>query len=321
MSSWYGVAGRGRTGTGVELAFGSTAGGSTTRSGILVPVGLVDGRDHGFDHGLAIALASDAPLHLLHAVPPDLPFSFRAAERRRRLVALAGQARSTGVTVHVTERHGDPAEVIAMYANAQAVDLVVIGAEPRTGWARLGRSSMAERLLKYTRRPTLVVPPDHPTGLASERVIVAVDRIASLPALVGRALGIVGVRSPRLAVVHVVDSLQSADAVIDPARWLVPEFREQLLGDVRRDLESVIPEGLEIPVHLATGPASEGIEAAAAEIGADLVVIGASRQPLRLGSTAARLVRRAQCALLVLPDDAAAVEGAGPLAVPDTRAA
>lgn len=290
-------------------------------SGILLPVGLVEGRDCAFDQGLALAAAAGAPVHLLHVVPTDRPFSFGAAERRRRIIGLAGLARSAGVPVHVTERHGDPADVIAMYANAQAVDLVVICAEPRTGWARLLRSSVAERLLKQTRRPTLVVPADQPTGTAYDRVLVAVADGAALPSLIDRSLGALGLPASRLEVLHVVDSLQSAGAVRDPARWLVPEFREHVLGDVRRELAAVMPGGLDVPVHVATGSVSEAIEATAAQVGASLVVLGASRRPLHLGSTSARLVRRAQCALLVLPVDSAAVEATGPLAVPKTRAA
>lgn len=88
------------------------------RTTVLVPVSLAAGRNHAFDHGVAVGRSTGADLHLLHAVRPDLPFSFRAPERHRWLARLAHRARVEGLTVRVTEQHGDPAEVLVVPADA-----------------------------------------------------------------------------------------------------------------------------------------------------------------------------------------------------------
>lgn len=270
-----------------------------THTSILVPVSLTGGRDHAFDTGVALATATRAELHLLHAVAADLPYSFRAGERLRRLLELRQRAQAAGLTVHVEERHGDPAAVIARYANAQAVDLVVLAAEPRRGWAGWLHSSLAERLLKHVQRPTLLVPaapgplPDYATA------VVAVDDVASLSPLVTRAAALIG--AERLSVVHVIDNLESAGAVQSPARWLVPEFREHVVRETARALSEALPAHLDVPVRVTTGPVLDAIETAVTDADAGLLVIGASRRFRHLGSTAARLLRRAPCALLVLP--------------------
>ena len=283
-----------------------------THTSILVPVSLTDGRDHAFDTGVALATATGSELHLLHAVATDLPYSFRAGERLRRLLALRQRARAAGLTVHIEERHGDPTGVIARYADAQSVDLVVLAAEPRRGWSDWLRPSLAERLLKRLQRPTLLVPaapgalPDYATA------IVAVDDVASLPPLVATAARLVG--AERLSVVHVVDSLESADAVQHPARWLVPEFRDHIVREAASTFTDALPAHVEVPVQIATGPVVEAIEAAVEQAGAGLLVVGASRRFRRLGSTTARLLRRAPCALLVLPHDAVAARPHGAVA-------
>jgi nucleotide-binding universal stress UspA family protein len=52
-----------------------------THNRILVALNLTDGLDPAFERALALAKTSGAGPYLLHAVPGDQPFSFRAAER------------------------------------------------------------------------------------------------------------------------------------------------------------------------------------------------------------------------------------------------
>ena len=127
---------------------------------ILVALTLSDGRDAAFERGLALAKASGAELYLLHAVPDTRPFSFRSAERLRRAAQLRERATHAGVIARSFEQHGDPAEIIVRHAEARRVDLVVLGSERRSAWARFRHRSVAEQVLRRTSRPTLVVPSD-----------------------------------------------------------------------------------------------------------------------------------------------------------------
>ena len=108
---------------------------------ILVAVNSLNGRDAAFERALALATSSGAELYLLHAVPVNQPFSFRAAERLERMADMRKRAEDAGVRVQTVEQHGDPAEIIELHANAREVDLIVMGGEARRGWGRTGRWS------------------------------------------------------------------------------------------------------------------------------------------------------------------------------------
>ena len=287
---------------------------------ILVALTPTDGRDPAFERALTLAKASGAELYLLHAVPANRRFSFRAAERLQRSIELRERAEAAGVTVQMAEQHGDPAEIIVLHADARPVDLIVMGTERRTGWARFRRPSVAERVLRRTKRPTLVVAGDDTVdGSAFENVLVAVDLSPASRPLIETAMRLLRGDARELTVIHAVDSIEAAGAVHNPARWKVPEYRGYVLDGARRQLEALMPlsvgADLKAQIRVAAGSAAETIGAHAADVNADLIVMGRSRRFMHLGSTAVRLLRSTRRALLVVPPTTPAqtVDAGGPV--------
>jgi nucleotide-binding universal stress UspA family protein len=277
---------------------------------ILVALSLTDGRDAAFERALALANTSGAELYLLHAIPASHSFSFRAEERLQRAAELQKRAEAAGVNAKTVEQHGDPAEIIVLHADARPVDLIVMGTERRTGWARFRQKSVAERVLRRTTRPTLVVPSDDAADASAfGNVLVAVDLSPSSRALVDTAMHLVGSGVRQLTAVHAVDSVEATDAVRVRARWLVPEYRGYVLGEARRRLKAVMPEsigtGVTPGLRVTTGAAAEAIRAHAADADADLIVLGRTKRFMDLGSTAVRVLRNTDRALLVVPPTAA----------------
>ena len=127
---------------------------------ILCAIDLEKASERAFDRALNLAIISEAKLHLLHATPANVPFSWRAAERLRYLTDLRERAEAAGVKVRVDEQHGDPARVIVLHANARKMDLVVLGSNRRRGWRRLREGSVSERVLRRAAWPVLIVPWD-----------------------------------------------------------------------------------------------------------------------------------------------------------------
>jgi nucleotide-binding universal stress UspA family protein len=85
---------------------------------------------------------------------------------------------------------------------------------------------------------------------------------------------------------------------------VVPEYRTHLLDDARRNLAalvSAVPAGVGARLDVSTGSAAHAILERAADVNADLVVVGRSRGFKVLGSTAQRVLRRNDRALLVIP--------------------
>jgi nucleotide-binding universal stress UspA family protein len=277
---------------------------------ILVALSLTEGRDPAFERALALAKTSGAELYLLHAVPADRPFSYRAAARLRRSIDLRERAEAAGVKVRMAEQHGDPAEIIVLHADARPVDLIVMSSARRTGWARLRQPSVAERVLRRTKRPTLVVPADDSVeGSAFENVLVATDLSPASRSLIESSLQVVGGDDREVTVLHAVDTIEAAGAARNRARWVVPEYRSHVLSDARRQLEDVMPPrlgtGVKPQLRVAAGSPAEAINGHAADVNADLIVMGRSMRFMHLGSTAVRVLRTTNRALLIVPPTAA----------------
>jgi nucleotide-binding universal stress UspA family protein len=273
---------------------------------ILVAVNSPDGRDAAFERGLALAKSAGAELYLLHAVPVSQAFSFRGGDRLERMAGLRTRAEDSGVRVQTVEQHGDAADIIELHANAREADLIVMGGEARRGWGR--RSWVAEKVIRRTEVPTLVVPSDAPdTSTVFGNVLVAIDLSPASEDVLRGALGLTASQTSRLTVMHTVKGLEAADAVRSPARWKVPEFRSHVLEDARRSLEALVsgvPAGTDTHVQVSAGSAARAILEHAADADADLVVVGRSRGFKLLGSTALRVLRKNDRALLVIPSAA-----------------
>jgi nucleotide-binding universal stress UspA family protein len=274
------------------------------RKRILVAVDSPHGRDAAFERALTLAQSSGAELYLLHAVPANQPFSFRAAYRLARMEEMRSRAEAAGVGVQTVEQHGDPAQIIELHASARNVDLIVMGGEPRSGWQG-HRSFVAERVIRRTSVPTLVVPSDAANAPASFRnVLVAVDLSLGSKDVLRRAIALSAGEAVRLTVMHTVTGLEAAGAVQSRARWMLPEYRSHVMADARRTLDalvSAVPAGIGTRVQVSTGSAARGILEHADETNADLVVVGRSRGFKLLGSTALRVLRKNDRALLVVP--------------------
>jgi len=272
---------------------------------ILVAVDSLNGRDAAFEHALALAKASGAELYVLHAIPLDRRFSFGAAERLKRLRTMRERAEDSGLRVQTVEQRGNPAEIIELHANARDVDLIVMGNEARPGWRRRG-SAVTERVIRRTAIPTLVVASDvRDTRTSFRNVLVAVDLSPASKDVLKDALALTANEAAQLTVMHAAKTAETTDAV--PAAWIMPEYHTHILEDARRTLEEVVsavPAGIDTRVQVLTGSAAGIILEHAAQVDADLIVVGRSRGFKLLGSTALRVLRNNDRALLVVPSDA-----------------
>ena len=137
---------------------------------ILCAVDLEKASERAFDRALILAVLGQAKLFLLHAIPANIPFSWRAHERFEYLTRLRERAEAEGLKVRVEEQHGDPAKLIALHANSRKVDIVVLGSNRRRGWRRLREGSVSERVLRRAAWPVLIGPWDAPrAGVIAKR--------------------------------------------------------------------------------------------------------------------------------------------------------
>ena len=271
---------------------------------ILVAVSTPSSRDAAFERALTLAKSSGAELYVLHAVPANRRYSFRASERRERMADVRTRAEEAGLRIDTVEQQGDPAAVIELHARAREVDLIVMGSAPQRNWFSR-RSSVAEKVIRRTHVPTLVVGDSAADGAVPfRRVLVGLDLSPSSKDVLDGAIALTAGDPAQLTVMHTVKGIEAADAVQTPGRWKVPEYRGHLIDDARQAMATIaaaVPPRVETEIRVATGSAARAILERAAGVGADLIVIGRSRGFSLLGSTALRVLRGNDRALLVVP--------------------
>ena len=77
--------------------------------------------------------------------------------------ALVARGRALGITVSFLVWTGEPGESIVSAAEAEDVDLIVVGTHGRGRIGRLLRGSVSEAVVRNAPCPVLVIPPD-PSG-------------------------------------------------------------------------------------------------------------------------------------------------------------
>jgi universal stress protein A len=137
---------------------------------ILVPTDFSECSDQALAYGRAMAATFGASLHLLHVVqdPYTQPWAAEAfpaplgdmlaqwqEQARVRLQGLVAEAERAGVMVAV--QVGSPFQEIVSYAEAQHIDLIVIGTHGRGPIGHMLLGSVAEKVVRRAPCPVLTV--------------------------------------------------------------------------------------------------------------------------------------------------------------------
>lgn len=274
----------------------------TNHKRILVPVTLGATPEYGFERALSLARNSGAELYLLHAVPLHQAYGFRAELRAKRFRDLRERAVVAGVAVQIVEQQGDTADVIVLHADTRPVDLIVMSSGRRTGVARVRKPSIAEAVIRRTVKPTLIVRETETRGYKS--VLAAVTVSAESAQLINSMMALPGMEVQQLTVVHAVEQIEAADAYQNPARWKVAEYRGHVLDEARRNM-AVMMQGVEtaakVELRVSGGPVAEVIDRHVTDVDPDVIVVGRSNRLLPFASTARRILRNTDRAVLVVP--------------------
>jgi nucleotide-binding universal stress UspA family protein len=146
---------------------------------ILVPTDGSQAAEYAVDQAVDLAEKYDARIHALYVVDvdatsyslgteqvdrirqgrlDDMPEIKAQADDATGYVAAAAKARGVAVTEHVSV--GEPARAIRTFVEDSDTDLVVMGSHGRSGLSRVILGSVAEKVLRRTRLPVLVVDID-----------------------------------------------------------------------------------------------------------------------------------------------------------------
>ncbi|MFB6160068.1 MAG: universal stress protein [Haloferacaceae archaeon] len=243
-------------------------------------------------HGVAVARAFDARVHAVSAVDPsrlgghsvgdvtdlvERRLEVARASARDALEHVVDVADAAGVDADTAVVEARPGEALRAQARETGADLVAMGTHGRTGLDHYLVGSVAERTVRTSPVPTLVVHGERETLPEYGTVVVPTDGSVHAERAAGLAVALADAFGATVHALHVADG---ADG--DPTAAV----RERA-ADAGVPAESVVRDG--VP--------SRAIVDYADEVGADLVAMGThGRTGLDrrlVGSVAERTVRTA----------------------------
>ena len=303
---------------------------------VVVPVDSSPGGETTVALAVALAKRRAANVDLLHVVRPRGPSVFDSPDlalvgqtssphgRIERLhdsspsETLASTAQHDDMRVrHVTHK-GEPSRVIAAYAQLAVAAVIVIGkyyGSPR--WRR--STGVASSLSRSAPVPVLIVPPQDPADTPLRtgpftNIVSAVDFTVSSAVALRTALDLAKTSGGRVTMVHVLKNAPGRMVFSgSEALGAIDEVHAEA-ANVAARLRREIPAGAagRIDSRVTTGDPHRGILDVAAQIQADLIVMGVPPRgrvdEVLFGSTLRGVLRRATSPVLVLPVVAGAHE-------------
>ena len=220
-----------------------------------------------------------------------------------------------GLEVEPVIVEGEPAAEIANAVRDYRIDLVTVVTHGRRGLARALFGSTAEEIIAEAPCPVLTIrPPQHDfvehrersTEIRLNRILLATNFRPSSIAATSLAREMAAAHKAELHAVYVIGDYFEQISVMFPEGG--KSALSRMRDEVRQRMHSFAGEGNgSVKTHIAEGRPYAEIARIAAEIDADLIVIGTTIHASlfggapALGSEIERVVRNAPCPVLCVP--------------------
>jgi|SRR5436190_8076661 len=291
---------------------------------ILCPVDFFPGSLHAFDYALKLAKNYGARVIALHVVEPVIPTIYEPAfsvpdltnalekESKRLMKDLTSKAAKVGVPLESQVKLGDIDTEIRQAIEKTKADLVVAGTHGSKGFERWLMGSVTEKLMRHCPVPLLVIGGRRKAGVAPpaiDSLLVTTDFSDGTADALSHAFSIAQECRAKIDVLHVVDEL----ALLE----MPSSIRESVIAGVRKNLDRLVPEKAralcETHTTVTTGTPYQAILKTAKKDKVALIVMNVHGKGMLdrvlVGSTAERVVRGAECPVLLIPPKASAKTG------------
>lgn len=283
---------------------------------ILVPLDFSRASMEALDYVVALAKKFAAAIHLVHVTAPDEAAVPGAAHLMRQTAESLAFARERPAETH--EKHvapfwpanshvrtGQPYQEICDLAREIDADLIVLATRGNTGLKRILLGSTAERVVRFTPCPVLVVRRHKSAQLRISKILVPTD--FSQCAIAGETYAALWAKTfgARLLLLHAV--LPPAPVLNGRVGASLPADNLTVIANARLDMEAStkldLMEGVKCETEVRMGYAVDEICNETDNV--DLVVISThGRTGIKhalIGSVAEQVVRYAKCPVLVVP--------------------
>jgi len=298
---------------------------------VLVPVDFSRPSREAIQFSLPLVKLFGAELHLANVVPPDELLSSTAALPlimpqirigtgiRKRLKDLAAEYSIEILPANVHTLRGHPFEAICRLAREIKTDLIVTSTRGNTGLKRLRLGSTAERIVRYSPCPVLVVRGEERNSfsasngkagrpLAFKKILVPIDFSSCSMKGLDYAKALAKNFGASLVLLHSVH-LQYYVSSDEYARYDMPLLMQQEERTARKQMSDLVQKTdwnrIKVEQSMQIGHVGDQICTRAKDYGADLIVTAThgttGLKHILLGSTAEYVVRHAPCPVLVVP--------------------
>lgn len=266
-----------------------------------------------------LARSLDASLHVVHGAHfprPEISQEFaipglswealqEAAHKEVSQVSAGLRERGAEVSEEVSEL--DPIEAIRRAVDRHDADLVVMGTHGRSGFQHILFGSVAELTVRTSSCPVWTVKEDEDrAGDPIEGILVATDFSDHAAAALDFAIDLARPLGARIELTHVfsIPAHYFTPYGVAPADALVTELIESAKTMLRECAVAISSEGVEVESHFRRAAASVAISELAAEVEADVIVMGTRGNTglkyVFLGSVAERTLRLAPCSVVTV---------------------
>lgn len=259
----------------------------------------------------------DGTVHLFHSHIPvtelDEPYSMGMSSNvynsfeevedsiRERLNELADKHINSKHRGEVIVAIGNPAQAIVN--EAEEFDLIVLSTHGRTGFRRFLLGSVAEKVLRMTPTPVLVVEDKSDIGNI-EKILVTTDFSDNSDAAFPKALNIAKKTGGTVTLLHVISLEQFEGEEASPS---LKKIREQRIKLIEKEFFHELKDRANSKIIVYGGSPHEAIFNHVKENDYNLVVMSTVGRTgldyLMMGSTTANVVRNVDTAVLSIRPD------------------
>lgn len=287
---------------------------------ILIPTDGAQGAEAGAQHGLHLASAFDARVHLLSVVDEraysarlvdidrDIREHREALEERAEEAVHAFEKLATDANVQsrTAVEHGIPYDTIRSYVDEHDIDLVSMGTHGRAGVDRYLLGSVTERVVRTSRVPVLTSRPNTKNDTSYDAILIPTDGSDTAVAATQHGIAIAKRYGATVHALSVVD-VRELTGMYETGSWL-----PALLEDVEQACEEAVTEvveqaedhSLEAVSHVEHGYPSSTVCEYVSDHDIDLVTMGTHGRTgldrYLIGSVTERTIRTSEVPVLTV---------------------